>query len=375
MLHGARAEGALPPPELGAQVWNLPLARPYALGEASMYMVEVRQMFPAPGSLDARARAAADEARAAVAELASREQEVTWRAAQAWADYTHGALDHRVHSDHLALLTELLDATQRRLAASGAALRDVARVETELAQTRRRIERIHGELAQARAALNALLRRPTDAPLGAPADLETRTVRVPLGDLVARAARVNPMLSRARAQVEAASARREASRAEARWPQFTASLGYWQDPQMRPGLGASVAMTLPWLWGQASARADEAQENEAAEAASAREAEVDVQRELGVALERLRALEREYAVLRGQSRPAAQRSLDAIRSAYVTGGSTLLDWLDASRTLLDVAMEEAEVSSNLAHAAADLDRAVGDALPRTLLLDETEVAR
>lgn len=375
MLHAARAEGSLPPPELDTQVWNLPLARPYALGEASMYMVQVRQMFPAPGSLDARSRAMVEEARAMAAELAAREQEVAWRAAQAYADYAHGALDHRVHTEHLALLAEMLDATRRRLAAGGAALRDVARVETEQAQTRRRIARIDGEIARARAALNALLLRPHRAPIGPPTDLDPYTVDLPEQELLARSMRANGMLARARARVGAAQARSEAARAESRWPQFSTALGYWQDPQMRPGLGASVAMTIPWLWSGPGERAGEARENEAAEAASAREAAVDVRSEVGIALERLRALEREHVVLRAQSRPAAERSLDAIRSAYVTGGATLLDWLDASRTLLDVAMEEAEVTSNLAHAAADLERAVGERLPRTPTHNESEAAR
>ena len=53
LVHAGRAEGALPPADLGFEAWNLPLARPYALGEADTYMVELRQRFPAAGSLDA----------------------------------------------------------------------------------------------------------------------------------------------------------------------------------------------------------------------------------------------------------------------------------------------------------------------------------
>src|SRR5204863_1650327 len=62
-MHAARAEGSLPPPEASFQVWNVPLLRPYALNDAQMYMIEVRQMLPAIGLLDARARAQAEDAR------------------------------------------------------------------------------------------------------------------------------------------------------------------------------------------------------------------------------------------------------------------------------------------------------------------------
>jgi len=50
LVHAGRAEGSLRPAELGFEAWNLPLARPYAFGEADMYMVELRQRFPAAGS-------------------------------------------------------------------------------------------------------------------------------------------------------------------------------------------------------------------------------------------------------------------------------------------------------------------------------------
>ncbi len=42
---------------------------------------------------------------------------------------------------------------------------------------------------------------------------------------------------------------REAAEAEARIPEFMVGLGYWQDPTMRPGVGVTASMSLPWLWG------------------------------------------------------------------------------------------------------------------------------
>src|SRR5207247_605248 len=102
-------DGALPPLEVSGQVWNLPLVRPYSLGEAQMYMVEIRQAWPAAGLLDARARASTEDARAMLADLATREQDVIARVDHAYADYVRGTLDHRVHREHLDLLIEMHD--------------------------------------------------------------------------------------------------------------------------------------------------------------------------------------------------------------------------------------------------------------------------
>lgn len=373
-LHAARAEGALPAPEVNAQVWNLPLARPYALGEAAMYMVEVRQMFPAAGARDARARAAAEEARGRVAELAARESDVAARAGQAYADYVHGALDHRVHAAHLDLLGAMLDAARARFAGGGA-LADVPRIESERARTRRAIARIASEIDRARATLNALLRRSPDAPLGPPADRSAETVRLPLDDLLSLAARTRGDLRQAQARIRAARARSDAARAESRWPTFTAALSYWQDPQQRPGVGATVAATLPWVWGGARDRLAEARERELAELAGAESVTVTARGELAVAQARLHGLERELVVLRREARPAAVRSVEAVRASYVAGRSELLAWIDAARQVLDVEKEEVDVTAAMAHAATDLERAVGAPLPRTAVATDGEEAR
>lgn len=373
-LHAARAEGALPAPEVNVQVWNLPLARPYALGEASMYMVEFRQMFPAAGARDARARAAAEEARGRVAELVAREAEVRARAGGAYADYVQGTLERRVRDAHLELLGAMLDAARSRLAGGGP-LTDIPRIETEQARTRRALARVDADVARARAALNALLRREADAPLGPPSDVAPETVPLPLDELLSLAARARGDLGQARARIRAAHARTEAATAESRWPTITAALGYWQDPQMRPGLGATVAAALPWVWAGARERLAEARERELAESEAVESVTVTARGEVTVAQARLLGLERELAVLHREAQPAAARSTDALRAAYAAGRGGLLDWIDAARQLHDIGEEEADVTASMVRTAADLERAVGVALPRTTIAIDEEGAR
>ncbi len=370
MVYGARAEGSLPPPELGLEAWNLPLARPYAVGEANMYMVELRQRFPAAWSLDARARAMADEAHAIVAELVSEERQIAQRAADAYADYVHGVRDHALHHEHLALLEQMQGAVRARFTTRGSGLADAARIDLEIAKTRRVIARIDGDIVRARATINALLRRSEDAPLGTPSDLTPMTVRLSVVELAARAREHRGAFVAARDRIQAAQARREAAEAEARWPEFMVGIGYWQDPNMRPGYGANVSMSLPWLWGGQRHRVDEAREREAAEASALAGASVEAQSEITEAHARIVAAERELQVLQMQALPAARRSIDAIRAVYTTGNASLLEWIDAGRSFLDLEMEETDVSAELARAVASLERSVGAPLPLTAVAAE-----
>lgn len=363
MVYAARAEGSLPSPELGVEAWNLPLARPYAVGEANMYMVELRQRFPAPGLLDARARATVGEADAVAAELASEERQIAQRAADAFADYVRGVRDHALHRDHLGLLEQMQGAVRARFTTGRAALTDAARIDLEIAKARRAMARVEADKIRARATINALLRRPEDAALGPPRDVAAMTVRVSIDDLIARARQHRGMLLAARARGGAAQARRDAAEAEARWPEFMVGLGYWQDPAMRPGYGATLAMSLPWLWGGQRHRVDEMREGEAAARAAVAGAWVEATNDIAEAHARMVAAERELKILRTQALPVAHGAIDAVRSVYATGNASLLDWIDTARSYLDLEMEETDVAAELARAVASLERSVGVALP------------
>lgn len=370
VVHAGRAEGSLPPPELGAEVWNLPLARPYALGEAEMYMVELRQRFPAAGSLDARARAMAEEAQAMLAEVSSEERMVAERAANAFAEYAQAFAEKRLQEQQLALLERMGQAVRARFATGGAGLADSARIEVEVAKVLRGLARVAGDIARARATLNAVLRRPVSAPLGEPRETPAETVRIPVEDLIARAQANRGTTLSADARVRAAGARREAAEAEARVPEFMLGVGYWQELGMRPGLGVTGAMSLPWLWGPVRHRARQAQEEEAAELAAKDNVALDAQLEVTEAHAVLSALEAQLVVIRGRALPAAHMSREALTAAFSTGNTNLLEWVDVTRSVLDLEMERIQLQGDLARSIASLERAVGVVLPRAPLVED-----
>jgi outer membrane protein, heavy metal efflux system len=365
LVHAGRAEGSMPSAELNLEAWNLPLERPYSLNEADMYMVELRQRFPAAGSLDARARSMAEEAQALLAEVSSEERVVAERAAMAFADYEHAFVERRLQERQLALLGRMNQAVEARYATGGAGLGEAARIQVELSRTERALARIEGEIARARATLNAVLRRPPGAPLGEPRRAPAETVRLPVEELMKRAEANRGATLSADARLKAATARRNAAEAEAHVPEFMVGLGYWQDPTMRPGFGVNASMSLPWLWGPGRERVAQAREEEAAEKAARENVGVEAQTEIATVHAQLRALESELLVVEDRGLPAARRSFDAFAASYSTGNTTLLDWVDVTRTVLDLEMEAAELHGDLARNIASLERAVGTALPRT----------
>jgi outer membrane protein, heavy metal efflux system len=371
VVHAGRAEGSLPPAELGFEAWNLPLARPYALGEADMYMVELRQRFPATGSLGARARAMGEEAQAMLAELSSEERLVAERAANTFADYAQAFAEKRLLERQLALLSRMGQAVRARYTTGGAGLADAVRIDVEVAKAQRTLARIGGDLARSRATLNAVLKRPPGAALGEPREPPPETVSLDLEALLVRAEASRGATRAAGARVRAAGARREAAEAEARAPEFMVGLGYWQAPTMRAGLGVTASMSLPWLWGPNRHRVRQAEEEEFAERALGSGASLETQAEVSEAHARLLALGTQLAVLRGQALPATTRAVEASTAAFSTGSASLLEWVDSTRSLLDLEMEMIALHGELQRGVASLERAVGAALPRSPLLEET----
>ncbi len=364
-LRGGTSDGVLPAPELGGQVWNLPMIKPYAVGEADMYMLELRQRFPPGRALGARQRAAAEEAEALLAELASEERVIAERASSAYADYAQGFSERRLQERQLALLARMGQAVRARIPTGALGVGDVARVELEVSRAERAIARIQGDVDRSHATLNALLRRPAGAPLGEPAALPPETVRLTLDELYARAAQTRGAVLSSEARLRAAQARREAEAAEADVPEYMLGAGYMQVPSMRPGVSLSASMSLPWLWGPGRHRVRRAEAEEAAERASRDEARVAFELEIGEALTRLRTLEAQHTLVQRRALPAAHRSLDALTAAFPTGGVSLLEWVDISRSVIDLEVELVTLSGDLARGVGSLERAVGAPLPRS----------
>jgi outer membrane protein TolC len=364
-LSESRAEGSLPPPEAAIDLWQVPLSKPYAVGDAGMLMLSVRQEIPAPGSLSAGARASEAEARAVVAERTALGRMLVRAADRAFADYLEATARAAVRRSSLALAGDVVVSARRRYAAGGP-LADIARAELEQARIDVELGADLGAVQAAAARINVLVARAPDAPLGPPRAAPPATVGVSLAHAEAQALSHNAEAAVAEASRIAAEGRAAAAGVRSRTPSFTVGMSYFHPVGgMPPGWGATGGMSLPWLWGEAGHRADSARESAEASRSARDTVRVRIQGDVAEAWTMTRIAAGRIASLGRDAEPAARRAFEAVQASYAgPSGPELVTVLDAERALFDVELEIIRARGDLDRSLADLDAAVGVRLPR-----------
>lgn len=354
-MAAANAETALPSAELALEVWDFPIGAPTHADREGMYMVHVSQAFTPLGARDARARAMAEEAHEESGLASEQNREAYAEIAHACVDWSLAAAAVDAAAHHRALIVELQEAQLARFA-SGGTLSDVARVKLELA----RLSRAEAEKSirrdAAREALVALVgeggRVGEQAPsLAVPA--ESETAKDP------PASTLRGSTASAQHRTRAAEARVEAAQAEDVEPEIGVRATYMQAPGERPGLGAMVSTTLPWLWGGGGARVDAARAELRASRAEEGEAQRLVASEVGRARAGLRAAQRSLRELRERELPAVEDAITGARASASASEFDLTAWLEAMHALQDAREEEVQLLGAIAHARVDLASAQG----------------
>lgn len=361
----AQAESSLPEPELTADIWQVPVSRPWAIGDAQMIMLGISQAFPAPGVRGLREEAVAHEARAEAKMVLASARELVRSVDHAFVDYVEATLRHRARLRYREVVERMVELAKARLA-TGGSLSDVTQAEVELARAEIDLAAEERAIETAKIRLNGLLSREASAPLGSPFIEEPGMVRLPTQEIVARAHAARP-------EIEAASSRREAqvlsaraSRKEANIPSFRLGASYFPPSGMmrEHGFGASVSMTLPWLSGAKKHGATAAEARAEAEAAELDGSRVRIASDAATSAAIAKEAEQKYELLGERALPASLRGREAAEASYTTGKSDALAWLLAARAVVDIRLELVTARASLDRALADLDFAAGGRLPR-----------
>ncbi len=372
MAREGDAVSRLPPPSAMVQVWQVPLARPYAIGDAQMAMFGVEQEFPSPGARGEREAAKVALSREGEAMADDRARLVTRDAEHVFADYAEATARHAIHLAHRDVDARMLQVAEARQAAGGS-LVEVAQLEAEIARVHADVETDAAREQAARARINALLGRDLGAPLGPPV---VGAPEVPAWDaatLLAKARATRPELRGANAAREAQSREHAAADREATWPSFKVAALYFAPvgPMPAHGYGVNAQMTLPWLWGAAGARRDV--EREKLEAATdeslGQQLAIDV--DVATAEAATRSAARRLDALASRAKPAVKRAFDVAWTGYESARTEMSVALVAERGVVDVDLEIVAARATLDHALADLDAAAGLAIPRVPLTSTT----
>jgi cobalt-zinc-cadmium efflux system outer membrane protein len=186
----------------------------------------VSQEIPYEGKRDLRASIASREADAEFQQIEAARLSITARVKQAYyrLAYTYAVGD--VLTRNRDLLDTLLKVSENRYSVGQAAQQDVIKAQTQLSILELQLERVHQGRATREGELNALLARPTTAPVGRPDDLMMTPFDVSLDSLVALANEHAPMLRRDRIMIDRSQLAVEAARKDYK-PDFAVSGGYY----------------------------------------------------------------------------------------------------------------------------------------------------
>ena len=362
-----RAAARLPDPELKGELWGVPLSRPVGFDQANTVMLGLRQSFPAWGSLDARERAAREDALAAGDAVEARRQDIVAQARRAFAAYGRADREYRIHLEHVGLTSRVMEMARSLYQVGHGSQQDLLRAQAEVSRLHVDLAGVEQQRRSAQALLNALMDREPEAALG-PVP-ETAGVEADAdvgggegaGEGSRRLEPQRPELRAAARAVKRSEAALDVARREAVFPSLMVGADYWYMPTapMHHAYGAMVSMSLPWLNPR---RRDEVKAAERAGAAdrSALQAQQAVARfQLRDAEVKLRAARETLALIRNRVLPDARRSFESVQALFQSGRGDVTPVLDASRNYLQVRIEEVRAVAELEASRADYARAAG----------------
>lgn len=333
------------------------------------HQIGLAQKFPFFGKLRLRGEAAAGEAARARADYDGKRVEIVARVKSVYYELhmAHKAIE--ITQENQEILRRFARIVTSKYAAGKVPQQDVLKAQLELSDLANELLTLWQRKDTAEAALNVLLDRPPDAPLGRPPDFTippfTRTARELRETALAR----SPVLRGAEADVGTAGARLALARREY-YPDFVVGLDYivvggGTTPASEDGKDAVVlrgGVTLPIWRGRLLAAEREAVQALEAARASRDAATSRVLFEVSDGLTRVRTAAETVKLYETTLVPQAEQSLKAATIAYEADRADFLNLLDSQRALLDFRLGYHRALVDFQQRLAELERAVGSDL-------------
>jgi len=287
-----------------------------------------------PGKLDAAARQTLENARAAGRRFVKAKYDLRSKVLSAYYDYALNAELIRLEQRNQQLLRTTAAVTEARSRAGSSGQEDVLKADNEVDMSGNDVASMESQLPSQRAAINAFLSRPPDAPLSVPAELPpARSLECGDMELIELAAKRNPELV---ALADEMRGRGEGIRlAKLQYvPDFNLSVGTDVMGVTQSVLGQ---MTIPIFRYEAlNAAIEQAKANLRASEAMRRQAGNDLAAQVVADVTIIRDADRQLDLLEHTVLPRARLAVNVGRSAYETGHASLLELLDDQRSLVAI---------------------------------------
>ncbi len=287
-----------------------------------------------PGKLDAAAKQTLQNAKAAGRRFIKAKYDLRNKVLSAYYDYALNAELIRLEESNGQLLQTMASVTQARSRAGSSSQQDVLKAGNEIDLSRNDIAEMQSQLPSQRAAINALLSRPADAPLPVPTEIPSmKAIAHTDEELIDLAAKQNPELA---ALADEIRGRGEGIR--------LAKLQYVPDFNLSAGtdlMGVTQSVvgqaTIPVFRYEAlNAAIAQAEAYLRTSEAMRRQAGNDLASQVLADIAIIRDAKRQIDLFEHSILPRTRQMVDVGRSAYETGQSPLLDLLDDERALIGI---------------------------------------
>ena len=347
------------------EAWNAP--EDFRINEAGNNIFKLSQKIPFPGKLRLKGEIASKEAERMEAGLRATEIDTVAQLKKAYYDLWLVYRNLEIYRRDQALVAQFVRIAEQKYAVGQVSQPDVLRAQVEHTRLINRVTTETLALGTAQARLNAILSRPPEAPLGMPQNPPSPAVTYSMSELEALTLRTRPeLLAQARALEKDNLALTLARKAY--YPDFEVSISRFENFDARDGVGVMVSASIPLAYKyKYDAAVDETTANRQA-------AQSELWRVRDLALFEVKqafvgartALEQVNLFLYTHV-PQAEQALQASQIGYQTGTLDFLSLIDSVRAVEQVHLEHLTAAANFEKSWAELERAVGQELPRTVL--------
>lgn len=353
---------ALDDPTFTYEGFNIP--ENFDLSRTDNNILKLSQKLPFPGKRRLRGEIATHEV--AIAREDVRRAEIITRAdvKKAYYDLWQVHQNLLVYSREKELAAQFATIAEKKYAVGQVSQPDVLRAQVELTRLITRVTTQALKLGEVRAVLNGLLSRSPEAPLGVPHDAPKPVVRRTLAELTELTLNNRPEISANAAVIARDTAMLALSR-KAYFPDFEVYVERFFNGRRKDGGGVIFSATIPLAYRQKyDAGVAEASARLSASKADLRAAQDTALAEVKGALVRVQ-IAAELVNLFSQTHiPQAEQALDSSRIGYQTGKVDFLSLTDSLRVVEQIHLEHITAAADFEKAYADLERAVGQPLPR-----------
>jgi len=353
---------ALDDPMFTYEGFNIP--ENFDLTRTDNNILKFSQKLPFPGKRRLRGEVATHEV--AIASQGVRRAEIMTRTdvKKAYYDLWEVHQNLLVYAREKELAAQFATIAEKKYAVGQASQPDVLRAQVELTRLINRVTTQTLKLGEGRAILNGLLSRPPEAPLGVPHDVPTPVVRQTLAELTELTLNNRPEIAANAAAIARDTATLALSR-KSYFPDFEVYVERFFNAGRRDGVGVVFSATIPLAYRQKyDAGVAEATARLSASKADLRTAQDTSLAEVKSALVRAQTAAELIKLFTQTHIPQAEQSLASSRISYQTGTVDFLSLTDSLRVVEQVHLEHIAAATDFEKAHADLERAVGQPLPR-----------